>query len=233
MFRGRRLALAMLVLGEFGFQAAAQNTKDEFWPELGVYVQQGSTTRLVFVDSFNQDQNTRNATGAFTYYLDFALKPVLRPELRWRDDALRSRYLTFRAGYQYRTSFVNADSTSENRGIVEFTSRFPLPGELVLADRNRGEFRFIKGQPFSTRYRNRLRLDRDCKLGSFAFTPYVYDEIFYDTRYDAWIRNRYAIGVQVPSGAHVVIEPYILRQKDSRSTPPHVDAFGITLNLYF
>jgi hypothetical protein len=103
----------------------------------------------------------------------------------------------FSAGYpQYRTSFVNADSTSENRGIVEFTSRFSLPGELVLADRNRAEFRFIKGQPFSTRYRNRL-------------------------------------GVQVPSGAHVVIEPYILRQNDSRSTPPHVDALGITLNLYF
>jgi hypothetical protein len=82
-------------------------------------------------------------------------------------------------------------------------------------------------------YRNRLRLDRDCRLGNFAFTPYVYDEIFYDSQYDAWNRNRYAIGVQVPSGAHVVIEPYFLRLNDSRSTPRHVNAFGLTLNLYF
>jgi hypothetical protein len=36
-------------------------------PLLGGYIQQDSVTELVFVDSFNQDQNTRSSTAAFTY----------------------------------------------------------------------------------------------------------------------------------------------------------------------
>ena len=103
----------------------------------------------------------------------------------------------------------------------------------MLSDRNRGEFRFIKGQGFSTRYRNRLRAERDLGLGRFVFTPFAYDEIFYDTRYDVWNRNRYAFGVYVPIGPHVVIETYYLRQNDSRSRTLRIKALGLTLNLYF
>jgi len=45
----------------------------------------------------------------------------------------------------------------ENRAIAETTARYPLPGKIVIADRNRGDFRFIKGQGFSDAVRNRLR----------------------------------------------------------------------------
>ncbi len=76
-------------------------------------------------------------------------------------------------------------------------------------------------------------LERDIKHGSFAFTPYVYDEIFYDTRYDQWTPNRYAFGFQFPVGPHVVLEPYYLRQDGNRSNPPHVNAFGLKVNFYF
>ena len=109
---------------------------------------------------------------------------MFRRELRDRADVYRNRYLTFRAGYRYRTSLTPGASVSENRGIVEVTPRYLLPWQLVVSDRNRGEFRFVKGQTFSTRYRNRLQLERDIKYGTFVFTPYVYDEIFYD--YPVW-----------------------------------------------
>jgi len=39
--------------------------------------------------------------------------------------------------------------------------------------------------------------------------------------------------VQAPAGTHLVLETYYLRQNDSRSNPPHVNAFGLTINLYF
>jgi hypothetical protein len=107
-----------------------------------------------------------------------------------------------------------------------------LPWLLVISDRNRGEVRFIQGQPFSTRYRNRLRLARDVQYGWFNCTPYVYDEIFYDTRYDQWTRNQYALGTQFPVSPHVILEPYYLRQNSRHSTYPHIDAFGFKLNLY-
>ncbi len=228
-----RLVFTFFTVSGCIFPAGAQNTQDEFWPEFDLYLQQGEATRLVSVNSFNQDQNTRYRQGSYSYYVDFALRPVLRRELRWKNDVFRKRYLTFRAGYEHITSLVNADSSSENRGIVEVTSRLSLPGSVMLADRNRGDFRFVHGSPFSERYRNRLRADRDFSIGHFMLTPYAYDEVFYDARYHAWTTNRYAIGVEVPAGPHLVVEAYMLRQNDRRASPPHVNAIGLTFNLYF
>ena len=64
-------------------------------------------------------------------------------------------------------------------------------------------------------------------------TPYAYDEIFYDTRYDRWTPNRYAFGIQLPVGPHVILDPYYLRQNSSTSTPAHTNVFGFNVNLYF
>jgi Protein of unknown function (DUF2490) len=225
---------ALSLMGSmFLFPLAAQNSKEEFWPEIDIYVNQGSKTREIFVDSFNQDQSTRYREGSFSYFLDLALKPVFRRDLREREDVFRRRFLTFRAGYQYTTTLVDADSSSENRIIAESTARVPLPAKFVVADRNRGEFRFIRGQAFFMRYRNRLMVERDVRLGRFVFTPYAYDEVFYDTRYGVWNRSRYAWGLQIPTGPHMVVEPYFLRQQDTRATLRYVNAFGLTLSLYF
>jgi len=229
MSTSQALAFCLLSAGAWSAPAAGQSTGGEFRPELGIYVQQGKSIRLEFVASSSSNPNTDSWQGNFTFYVEAALKPVFRRELRDQPDVYRNRYLTFRASYRYRTSLTPGDSVSENRGILEVTSRYLLPWQLVFADRNRGEFRFIKGQAFS----NRLRLERDIKHGSFAFTPYVYDEIFYDTRYDQWTPNRYAFGFQFPVGPHVVLEPYYLRQDGNRSNPPHVNAFGLKVNFYF
>jgi hypothetical protein len=106
-----------------------------------------------------------------------------------------------------------------------------LPGKLILVDRNRGELRWVRGQAFSGRYRNRLWLERDCQVGWLVFTPYLYDEVFYDSRYGAITQNRYAAGIQVPAGLHVVLDTYFRRQ-DQRQAPSR-HAIGLTLNLYF
>jgi hypothetical protein len=84
-----------------------------------------------------------------------------------------------------------------------------------MIDSSRGDLRFIRGQPFSTRYRNKLQLERDFSFGSLAFTPYLNGQLYYDTRYDVWNRNRYSAGVEVPAGKHLVLETYYLRQNDS------------------
>jgi hypothetical protein len=233
MSTSKTLAFCLLSAGAWSVPAAGQSTGGEFWPELGIYVQQGQSIRIEFVASSSSNPNTDSWQGSFTFYVETALKPVFRRELRDQPDVYRNRYLTLRAGYRYRTSLTPGNPVSENRGILELTSRYHLPWQLVVADRNRGEFRFIRGQAFSTRYRNRLRLERDIKLGSFGFTPYVYDEIFYDTRFDQWTPNRYAIGSQFPVGPHVVLEPYYLRQDGNRSNPPHTNVFGFKFNLYF
>jgi Protein of unknown function (DUF2490) len=233
MPKSRKLALCLLSAGQWIIPAAAQSTGEELRPEIGFYIQQGPQFRAELVDSFSGTQSTHDWRGDFAFYIAIALKPVFRQELRDQPDVFRNKYLVFRVGYRYQTSLTNASSAPENRGILELTPRYKLPWQLVISDRNRGEFRFIQGQPFSTRYRNRLRLERDVRYGWFNCTPYAYDEIFYDTRYDQWTRNQYALGTQFPVGPHVILEPYYLRQNGSHSTPAHTNAVGFKLNLYF
>jgi hypothetical protein len=102
-----------------------------------------------------------------------------------------------------------------------------------LSDRNRGDLRFIGGQGFSTRYRNKLQLERDFRVGEFVLTPYASEEVFYDTRYGIWNRNRTSTGVEVPFSPNFVLDAYYARQNDSRSKPPHTNVLGIKIELYY
>ena len=212
--------------------SSAQNTNSELRPETDVYVQLNPVIRIQFMNLFSGNLTTGKLEGNPTFWVETALKPVLRRRLRQQPDVYRSKYLTFRAGYRYRTDLGSGSSPHENRGILELTSRYSLPWHLIISDRNRGEFRFVQGQPFSSRYRNRLRLEYDFVRGGFECTPYVDFEIFYDTRYDQWTTRRYEFGIQFPLSPHVMLEPYYLWQDDSHSVPPHTNALGFKFNLY-
>lgn len=132
----------------------------------------------------------------------------------------------------------------EHRFLTEQTLRKPLPGGLLLSDRNREDFRFINGD-FSFRYRNRVTIERELQLfKKRSITPYASGEIFYDTRYSAWNRNREIVGVQTSlrrgpilklllPKRHVILDLYYARQNDSRSQTKHVNALGVALALYF
>ena len=113
-----------------------------------------------------------------------------------------------------------------------------------MSDRNREDFRFVDGE-FSLRYRNRVTVEREFHvLRERTVTPYVSGELFYDTRYGIWNRNRYAVGVQTslrPGGVlkmllpkrQIILDVYFMRQTDSRSDLPHVNALGAALSFYF
>jgi Protein of unknown function (DUF2490) len=213
--------------------AAAPDTPGEFWPEVDAYVGLNSTTRLFLLSSFRDNQPGDSWHADFGAHLNFALKPVFRRELRQKDDVFNKRFLSFQAGFRYISSLGNGVPYLEHRWIVDCTPRYPLPGNFIIADRDRGEMRFISGEPFSTRYRNELQLERDFTLGHVVYTPYISDEVFYDTRYGAWTQNRYSAGVQVPAGAHVVLDTYFLHENHSRFTPAHVNVFGLRFRFYF
>jgi hypothetical protein len=224
----------LLLLTWFACHSTAQGVNDEFWPEVDGYLRLNEVTRLLLRTSFSADDETRTWQGDFGMHFDFALRPVFRRELSDDEDVFSKRFLSFLAGYRYITSLGSGAPYLEHRWLVEMTSRFPVPGRLLFIDRNRGEMRFISSKGFSTRYRNKLQLERDFRpVGGFRFTPYAYGELFYDTRYDKWNRNRYAIGMRFPVRHHFVPELYFLHQNDSEATPPHVNAFGVTFNFYF
>ena len=213
--------------------AFSQNAKREFWPEFDVYVQQNEIVRIVFADSGDQDRDINYRQGKFAYYVDFALRPVFRRELRWRSDVFRQRYLDFRTGCEYLTSLSNNSLSHESRIVIEVTPRYRLPGAIVIDNRNRAELRFIDGSGFSQRYRNRLQVNRDFGIRKFLFTPFVNAEVFYDTRYSSWTTERYELGVQIPVGPHLLFEPYAVRQHDTESHPSYINAIALTVKVFF
>jgi hypothetical protein len=103
---------------------------------------------------------------------------------------------------------------------------------MQIIDRNRADFRWLQGD-YSFRYRNRIRLERDTAVRKYDFVPYGTAEFFYNTRYDMFNRNRFIVGVEMPITPRAMVDTYVARQNDSRSSPEHVNALGVALNLSF
>jgi len=53
------------------------------------------------------------------------------------------------------------------------------------------------------------------------------------SRQEDWSRKRYSAGVEWLVGHTAVLDTYYCRQDDSHSSPEHVNAFGLALNLFF
>lgn len=207
--------------------AHAQSTQNQWWPELDTYVRVNQKTRVSIFARRSTDGDTYDSVQIGPNR-DFYLKPH-RKKLRTNDET-KSRYLVFRIGYRY---IPSADGPNENRGIVQFTSRTPLPWSMLLSDRNRADLRWVSGQAFSWRYRNRLTLERSFRIGRVGFTPYLRGEIYYVSRYGAWSKNSCSLGTEIPLGRRMQAEPYFRRDNQSHTAPEHVNALGLKFSLYF
>lgn len=212
--------------------AAGQVTRQEARAELDFYFDEGERVRFLLDTGLNQGVDTSYSQVRNGLFFELALRPLFRRQLRNDPDVFRNRYLTFRAGYQYLASFTGPGS-HESRGVIEVTGRYPLPGGFVPRDRNRGELRFVHGQDYSTRYRNRIWLERDLKLRSIEFIPYAYDEVFFDARSGAWSASRVVAGAQFPIADKWIVEPYLLRQFNYEATTRRIEAAGLKISLFF
>ena len=206
--------------------------QSQFWPELDTYVKLSDRSRLFFIASLSSDQDTRSRDGEFGPNFDYFMRPLARARLREKDPS-KNKFLTFRIGYRYLPSF-GGTSPNENRAIAEITSRFYLPLSILLSDRNRFDFRFVEGNPYSWRYRNRVTLERNFSIHHYEFTPYLRGELFYDSRYDKIAKNSITIGSIFPTSKRTELEAYYEDQRDSGTTPDtHTRGLGVVLSLYF
>ena len=213
----------------------AQETRGEFWPEADVYINIKPKVRLYLLGTVSKSIEDGELFNAQSYEAQVGV----------HIDYIRSSHVILRTGYRYgRAVGDNDNGFREHRLITEQTLRKLLPGDFLLSDRNREDFRFINGD-FSFRYRNRVTIERELPvLKSRTITPYISGEIFYDTRFNEWNRNRVAVGVQhtlirgplqkmlLPK-RQVVLDLYFMRQNDSRSDTPPVNAIGASLAFYF
>ena len=118
----------------------------------------------------------------------------------------------------------------EQRLSVPATIRFDV-GKFTFADRNAIERRFRRPGINTTRYRNRFQVDHPIGPARHRLSIFVSDEIFYDWLFDAWVRNRFAVGVTKVLNKNFAGDLYYTRQNDSRSFPGDLHVIGTALRI--
>ena len=225
----RRIVLAAIV--GLTMSPALNAQSEQLWPTINFYKTMSQYSRFYF-----QVESTReNQTGQEVQigpYLDLYLKrrfALLRHYESGMDES-RTRPLLFRVGYNY---IPSTENPTEQRVVLELIPRLPLRAGFVIIDRNRGDLRFINGV-FSTRYRNRLALERAFKLHRHVFTPYLRAEAYYDTRYAKWNKTTLDVGAVFTLRKHFELESYFEHQNDTSKKPnSQVEAVAIELNMHF
>lgn len=118
----------------------------------------------------------------------------------------------------------------ENRLVFPAQVRFNL-GDFRLTDRNQFERRIRNSGQRSTRYRNRLLLERPVGSDKLGLTVFIGDEVFYDWTVDRWVRNRFAVGITKVFNKHFTQDLYYLRQNDGVSVPGDLNVIGTILRF--
>jgi hypothetical protein len=84
---------------------------------------------------------------------------------------------------------------------------------------------------WSHRYQERLSLARRIVIDGRALQPYGLADLSYDSRYRAITRREGTLGIRIPLGRGVSIDPFVMRQTDSRRSTPTVVATGLTTSV--
>jgi hypothetical protein len=207
------------------------NEINEIWPEIDFYKKLTQYTRLFFQAQSTRDDGDVQQVKLGTY-MDFYFKPIasLRDKDEQETDASRTRPLLFRLGYNY---IPSPNSATEQRVVMELSPRWPLFAGIVAIDRNGGDLRWIGGK-FSTRYRNRLTLERIFKRDKHSITPYARIEETFDTRYGKWNNTAITAGAVYVLRKHWELEAYLQHQNDTSKHPnKQINALGLKLDLNY
>ena len=219
-----------LVVALSWLPAQAQTQTYQTWPEIDTYVNLNQNFRLFFIAAQTIENHQKDAEIGPN--LDFFFKPLFKTNkgVIFQPDRSKARPFLLRVGYHYLPS---TNGYTEQRGVLEATGRYALKSGFLFSVRNRVDLRFITGE-FSWRYRNRPSLEKTVSIRSYHFTPYVRGEGYFDGNYGKWSRTAEDLGAAFPIRKHTEIEPYYEHQNDTSKSPNHqVNAFGLSLNLYF
>jgi hypothetical protein len=230
-----RRGLALVVAGVLlptPAPASAGDAPLEVGSEANVYVRLGDIARLFVLAEATGPLRNGASDAGIGAHLDLTLKPIVRRRLRAADWE-RARYLWIRVGYGLIGSLDDPQTdATEHRGLAEAHTRVPLPGYVWLANRARVEWRAVDSES-SIRFRDRLGVDREFTVAGTTLVPYIHAEVFYDTRVDAWRQWQYQAGVEIALTQRFRVDPSYTRQKDQRSSDPHLHRVGVALKFYY
>lgn len=199
-------------------QTPAPENDTQLWTDVQLqhWLNKKKTVDLIFTGTFRLGRNLSHPVDERAG-LGFAFK--------------LGKYLTFTPSYLYIATQPSVGRKGyENRLTADGTVKFNL-GEYTFIDRNLVERRLRNSQADSTRYRNRLRIERPAKLSSKEYRFFIADEVFYDWSVNEWVRNRFSVGANTVFKTRYTGELYYLRQNDGRSRPGDLHVIGTSLKI--
>ncbi len=202
-----------------------------------------SSQSILPSQSDTQSWNDVNFSVALNKAFDFAVLGTLRVGRnvsRPVDERIGAafsykagKYLTFTPSYLHiATQPFKGRKVFENRLSFATTVRFPV-GHFTLSDRNLFERRLRHPGGDSTRYRNRLQIEHAVGPPKMKLSLFVADEVFYDWSFNAWVRNRFTVGVSKVLNKHMTLDLYYLRQNDGHSVPGDIHVIGTNWRFKF
>lgn len=217
----KSVRMCLLVLCVAGVSAAqSQQTRPpredtQNWNEVQLILPFGEKVDLVLLGELRVGRNLSRPVDERAG-IELAFKP--------------NKYLTIAPSYRrIATQPVEGRSGRENRFTLTATVAVPFKG-FTISDRNRVDRR-LRSTGDTTQYRNRLRVEHPFTTGGTKFTAFVSDEVFYDSRERAWIRNRFAAGASREFSERFALEVYYLRQNDGFSRPGDLHVIGTSLRV--
>jgi len=121
---------------------------------------------------------------------------------------------------------------NETRYYLEAHLKAMFKG-IQFQNRGRIEYR-NKSTTDTWRYRNRFKLGYGIPVKKIKFTPYVSEEIFFETRSQGMNQNRFSVGLTTHLNKHIAISLYYLLKSKRSGTGWNEDhvlgtSLGVTL----
>jgi hypothetical protein len=214
-----------------GTDLKAQETSNEFWPQLSGVVKLGPDFQLfgTVIEHAATDPKDRDFRIGATLAYHLKLKfhgPIARqhPE--------ENRFFSVTGGYFYIPPAPSGTAAVENRGVFTFTGRIPWPRSLLTSDISEMDLRWISGALY-WRYGNRLLIQRNFAIRSYTLTPYAFGELQYYSKYESWYRTSYGAGVRLLTTKRFEIRPYYQHENTSSGKPAHTNALGLAVLVFF
>jgi hypothetical protein len=155
---------------------ARADDRQEYVAELDAYHKLSARNRLFLTASVMDAESADSIKPEGGVYLDMTLKGELLERLHLADWA-RSRNVWVRIGYtQLRAWDGQFEDVGERRGVVQVTVRAGSWKGFQLTHRAGVDFRDLSGTS-SQRYRYRLDVEREAKIGKTVVIPYVRGEV--------------------------------------------------------